>query len=123
MITPSEAKSRAAEKLAGFAPEVPAAYIAFAETGDPALLDEVVLGVLQYYLATQPAEPLLRMPDSTRLIEDLGCDSLTIVDMLFLAESLFDIKISDQEMAQATTLGALREYFRKSVLAKGAPAA
>ena len=116
MITPSEAKRRADEKLAGFPPGIATAYVAFAETGTPERLDEVVLGVLQNYLATPPAEPLERLPGTTRLLEDLGCDSLAIVDMLFLVESLFDIKISDEEMARVTTLDALREHFRKKVL-------
>ena len=123
MISPSEAKRRAADKLAGFPPEIQAAYVAFAETGNPERLDEVVLGVLKNFLASPPDESLGRLPGTTRLLEDLGCDSLAIVDMLFLAESLFDIKISDEEMAKVTTLDALRESFRKKVLGDRTPAA
>jgi acyl carrier protein len=33
-------------------------------------------------------------------MEDLGCDSLTMVDTLFLAESLFDIRLADYELAR-----------------------
>lgn len=116
MISPETARERAKEHLAGLPPAVSESYIAFAETREPRRVDEVVLGVLQFYLAKGPATPLSEMPRTTRLVEDLGCDSLTMVDILFLAESLFDVRLSDEEMGKVSTLGDLLERFRKQVL-------
>ena len=62
MISTTDARQRVQENLTGFPQAVVDAYLAFAETGDLARLDEVVLGVLQFYLAKPPAMLLAAMP-------------------------------------------------------------
>jgi len=114
-ITSAEAQLSANEKLTGFPPAVAESYLAFAESGDVSRLDRVVLGVLQFYLAKPPQQPLVELPGSTRLVEDLGCDSLTMVDTLFLAESLFNIKLADDELARVSTLDDLRGHFQRHI--------
>jgi acyl carrier protein len=83
----------------------------------------VVLGVLQFYLAKPPPAPLATLPGSTRLIADLGCDSLTMIDVMFLAENLLGIKLADDELARIETLDELREHFRRRMTALSRPAA
>jgi acyl carrier protein len=122
MINSAEAKKRAQETLVGFPPRVTAAYVEFAEKGDLANLDVVVLGVLHFYLAKKPKESLDTLPGSTRLIEDLGCDSLTMMDTVFMVESLFDIKINDNELPSLATLDDLRRHLRQLVHRSPAPA-
>jgi hypothetical protein len=123
MITTAEARLRVQENLTGFPPTIAEAYLAFAETGDLARLDEVVLGVLQFYLAKPPAAPLASMPGTTRLIADLGCDSLTMIDVMFLAENLLGIKLADDELTKIETLDALRAHFRGRMTEVGKTAA
>jgi acyl carrier protein len=118
MISSTEAKKRAQETLTGFPPHIKVAYLAFAESGEPACLDVVVLGVLQFYLARKPKESLDALPGSTRLIEDLGCDSLTMMDTVFMVESLFEIKINDSELPLIVTLDDLRDHLRRLVKEK-----
>lgn len=113
MISPEAAQKRAAETLVGFPAEITAAYLDYASTNDPVKLDAVVLGVLQFYLAKPPSQPLAALPGSSRLKEDLGVDSLTMVDTLFLAESLFDITLADDELAKVITLDDLLAHFRR----------
>jgi len=109
------AQKRADESLVGFPPHVVQAYLAFAGNGDLQNLDTVVLGVLQFYLATKPKDPLQALPGTTRLVEDLGCDSLSMMDMVFMVESLFDIKIDDTELTKISTLDDLRAQIRRHV--------
>lgn len=123
MISASDARQRVQENLTGFPSAVVDAYLAFADTADPARLDEVVLGVLQFYLAKPPPAPLVTMPGSTRLVADLGGDSLTMIDVMFLAETLLGIKLADDELAQIETLDQLREHFRRRMAAVAKPAA
>jgi acyl carrier protein len=123
MISPSDARLRVQENLTGFPKSVVDAYLVFAETGDPARLDDVVLGVLQFYLAKPPSASLTTFPASTRLIADLGCDSLTMIDVMFLAENLLGIKLADDELARIETLDELREHFRRRMSALSRPAA
>jgi acyl carrier protein len=115
ILIPPDIRLHAKTTLEGFPPEVVAAYLAYAESGAPALLNPVVLGVLQFYLANPPTEPLVALPGSTRLVEDLGCDSLTMVDMVFLSESLFGIKLADDELAKVVTLDDLQHHFQRHV--------
>ena len=110
MIDSAIAHKRAQDSLGGFPARVTEAYLAFAESGDGSQLDIVVFGILRFYLANKPAGELDAMPCETRLIEDLGCDSLTMMDSVFMIESLFDVKLDDTEMAQLTTLRALRQH-------------
>ena len=123
MLTPADAQKRAAESLNGFPPDVLAAYFAFAETGDPANLDIVVLGVLHFYLATKPKTSLSSFPGSTRLAADLGCDSLTMMDTVFMVESIFDVKLDDAKLATLQTLDDLRNYLRQLAVTASKPVA
>jgi hypothetical protein len=123
MISSSDARQRVQENLTGFPPAVTDAYLAFADTGDLSRLDDVVLGVLQFYLAKPPAVPLTAMPGSTRLVADLGCDSLTMIDVMFLAETLLGIKLADDELTRIETLDQLRAHFRGRITEAGKTAA
>jgi acyl carrier protein len=121
MITPAQAQKNVQESLSGFPPRITAAYLAFAESGDLASLDLVAMGVLQFYLARKPEKPLDEIPGSTRLVDDLGCDSLTMMDTVFLMETLFSIKLEDSELPKIITLDDLRALLRR--LAGGGAAA
>jgi acyl carrier protein len=123
MISSADARQRAKENLTGFPPAVVEAYLGFADHRDIARLDAVVLGVLQFYLAKPPAVPLATLPGSTRLVEDLGCDSLTMIDVMFLSEALLDIKLADDELTRISTLDELREHFRRRMDRADSPAA
>jgi len=107
----------------GFPPRITAAYLAFAQSGELASLDIVVMGVLQFYLAKKPKQLLDELPGSTRLTDDLGCDSLTMMDTVFMIETLFDIKIDDNELPTIVTLDDMRGHLRRHVKGGAAPAA
>jgi acyl carrier protein len=121
MISPTDARRRVQENLTGFPKSVVDAYLGYADTGEIGHLDEVVLGVLQFYLAKPPPAPLATLPGSTRLIADLGCDSLTMIDVMFLAENLLGIKLADDELVKIETLDELRAHFRQRMSVGTAP--
>jgi acyl carrier protein len=112
MIDSGQVELRVKESLVGFPASTIAAYREYGSEGKEEDLDAVVLGVLQFYLAKKPGTPLESLPGSTRLIEDLGCDSLTMMDTVFMTETLFDVKIDDTELAQLATLDDLKGLFR-----------
>lgn len=49
----------------------------------------------------------------SRLIEDLGADSLDIVEMLMMLEDEYGITISDQDAMQLSTIGDIVAYMEK----------
>ena len=116
MINSTEAPQRVRETLVGFPPRITGAYVAFAESGAPADLDVVVLGVLQSCLAKKPKVSIDTLPGSTRLADDLGCDSLTMLEAVFMVESLFDIDIDDRDLVRLKTIDDLRDLLRQLVL-------
>jgi acyl carrier protein len=45
--------------------------------------------------------------------EDLGADSLDVVDLIMELEEEFDLEISDEEAEKITTVGDVVEYINK----------
>ena len=47
---------------------------------------------------------------TTSLVEDLGADSLDVVDLLMSIEDEFEVEIPDGEVENIKTVGSLVEY-------------
>lgn len=92
-----------------------AAFQHFQSTGDAASLDPVIFSILNDYMPTSPAAPLAELAGDTRLIDDLGFDSLAITEVVFFVEDLFGITITNEEIIQVHTLDDLRGFIRRKV--------
>ena len=46
----------------------------------------------------------------TNLIDDIGADSLDVVELIMALEDEFGVKISDDDVAKLTTVGRICEY-------------
>ncbi len=97
-----------------------AAYGRFQAGGDPAELDPVLLAILEDFIPRTPAVPLAERPGDSRMIDDLGFDSLAITEVVFFAEDLFGISISNEEIIQVRTLDDLRGFIRGKVAVRAA---
>ena len=49
----------------------------------------------------------------TNLIDDLGADSLDVVELIMSLEDMYGISISDEDAAQLYTDGRIVEYLEK----------
>ncbi len=91
----------------------PATYDAvqnFRRTGDLAHLPAIVHGVIARYVEPNLRLKLADHADSLRLHEDLGLDSLTMMEIVLLAEELLTISISYDELCHLRTVGDVREF-------------
>jgi acyl carrier protein len=100
--------------------EAQAAFRQFEAGGDAAALDPVVLAILEDFIPRPPARPLAELPGETRLMEDLGFDSLAITEVVFFTEDLLGIRIANDEILVVRTLDDLRGFVRRKVGARAA---
>jgi len=103
-----------------FPAEVRDAYARFRESRSSVDADIVVMAVVQDYRPNK--QPATTAPvDSNRLMEDLGFDSISITEMVFFIEDLFQVRIGNDEILRVRTVSDLRAFIREK-LAVTAPA-
>ncbi len=49
----------------------------------------------------------------TNLVDDLGADSLDVVELIMSLEDIFGISISDEDATQLYTVGRIVDYLEK----------
>jgi len=60
-----------------------------------------------------------QVTDNTSFIEDIGADSLDIVELVMELEEEFDIQIPDDQAEKIKTVGEAVEYIKVAVKNKG----
>lgn len=82
----------------------------FRKTGDPAQLPVVVSGVIERYVEPDLRGRLKDPDDDVRLIEDLGIDSLTMMEIVILVEDVLQMTINNEELRHLRTLGDVKGF-------------
>jgi 3-hydroxyacyl-[acyl-carrier-protein] dehydratase len=103
-----EAKLR--ESFKRYSPETIEAILRFREERD---LDAVIVsvhGIIERFLKLDPGEHITNRPDQTRLGEDLGIDSLTMLEIVMAIEEALDFRVEDSDARNIRTLGDVRRY-------------
>lgn len=101
------------ETLRGFPDETVQACAEFQATGDLATFDRAVLDLIHHHLSPKPPKPLSTYPGTTSLVAELGLDSITMVEMVFVFEDLFNAKLPQEELLHIVTIDDLRGLLRK----------
>ncbi len=104
-----------AESLRHLPVSARAAFAQFQDDGNLSSLDPVVLAILEDFIPRRSAVPLADLPGTTRLIEDLGFDSVAITEVVFFTEDLFGFTISNEEIISVRTLDDLRSFIHRKV--------
>jgi acyl carrier protein len=105
---PSSDDAGLREALKRCSPRTLEAACEFRRTGDAGLLPVIVLGLLERYVSRE-ARPLLT-DDGVRLQEDLGIDSLSLMEFVMLAEDALQITIRDEELRPLRTVGDVKFF-------------
>ncbi len=66
-------------------------------------------------IAEQLDVPLEQVTATSRFIEDLGADSLDVVELVMTLEEEFDIDIPDDDAQEMATVGAAAAYVAERV--------
>lgn len=69
---------------------------------------------LLHVVAEQLGVEMRDINTDSKLAEDLGADSLDMVELIMFTEEEFDIEIDDMQMEKVSTFGDLLEITRKA---------
>ena len=124
---PADPVARVQTLLQGYPEATVAAAVRFASHRDAAALDLLVRGVLVFHLpartaATVPPDPAT-LPGTTRLVEDLSVDSLTLVELGFLLEDVLGVRLENEALRSIVTLDDLTGLLRTRLGVPPAPPA
>lgn len=104
-------------------PETVEAAVRFRSSGDPQELPVIVYGIIERHLPAENTRRLADAPDDTRLIEDLGIDSLTLLEIVLSIEETVGISIENDELREIATLGQVKEFILHKIATAGDPTA
>jgi 3-hydroxyacyl-[acyl-carrier-protein] dehydratase len=91
------------------------AAVSFRQTRDPALIPPIVLGVVERFLDPVASRKLKEPDDDLRVMEDLGLDSLTLMEAVILIEEVIQISINNEELRNLRTIGDIRVFIDHKV--------
>jgi acyl carrier protein len=101
------------ELLRQFPVHVQASYARFAATRDPAAADEVVIAIMRDHVPAKRQDSIPPIvTDEMTLTGDLGIDSVSIADAVFMLEEVFGVTIANKELVRLRTIGDLRSFIR-----------
>ncbi len=82
----------------------------FRKTGNPEHLPAVVIGVIERFVEPDLRIKLKDADDDLRLIEDLGIDSLTMMEIVILVEDVLQMSINNDELRNLRTVGDVKTF-------------
>ena len=86
------------------------ASLAFNQKKELSLVPIIVFGIIERFLESDGREALSSATNSTRLREDLGIDSLTMLEIVVTIEQTFQIKVGDENLMSFTTIGDIKSF-------------
>lgn len=124
MSTPSaasftpDAEQNLRDSLKRCSPECIEAAVTFRKTGDAGQLNIIILGLLERFMDPE-MRPKLAQPqaDSLKILEDLGVDSLTMVEMVMLVEETLGLTVDNTELRGIKTVGDIKKFVAQKVQA------
>jgi 3-hydroxyacyl-[acyl-carrier-protein] dehydratase len=91
----------------------------FRKSGRREDLQSVVNGVVECFTA-RDRRPKLQLPNnSLRLREDLGIDSLTMMEIVMIAEEVLGVSVSNAELTHLCTLADVQTFLQAKLPSQG----
>jgi len=86
------------------------AALAFRKTKDISQVEIIVMGIIDRHLEPEQREILADSDDTLRMFEDLGMDSLTMLEVVMLVEQTLEVSIDNEELRDLRTIGDVKAY-------------
>lgn len=94
------------------------AAIRYREQRDPGQIPAIVSGIIERFLEPEAKTLLHRGDTSINLYEDLGIDSLTMMEIVILVEETLGISFDNSELRELRTLEDLKVYMDSKATGK-----
>ena len=91
------------------------AAVKFRETGDASLVEPIVIGIIKRYLEPEMRPKIDEATDNTLLMEDLGIDSLTMMEVVILVEETLGVSFDNDELREIRSYGDMRDFMTSKV--------
>src|SRR5471032_1948733 len=98
------------EALKRCSPSAFESAVQFRKTGNPEHVPAVVIGVIERFVEPDLRTKLKDADDDLRLIEDLGIDSLTMMEIVILVEDVLHMSINNDELRNLRTVGDVKTF-------------
>jgi 3-hydroxyacyl-[acyl-carrier-protein] dehydratase len=98
------------EALKRCSPSTFEAAVQFRKTGNAEHVPAVVIGVIERFVEPDLRVKLKDADDDLRLIEDLGIDSLTMMEIVILVEEVLQMTINNDELRNLRTVGDVKTF-------------
>lgn len=86
------------------------AAVEFNRTKDQSLVPVIVMGIIERFVEPDLRILLREQNDEARLLEDLGIDSLLMVEIVILVEETLGIQMENEELRNLRTVGDIKAY-------------
>ena len=91
------------------------AALKYRTTRDSALVPVIVLGIVERFLDPEVVGKLRSGDDSVQFMEDLGMDSLTMIEAIMMVEESLSVSIKNDELMNLRSIGDLKSFIEEKV--------
>ena len=106
----AEDESALRESLKRCSPVSVEAAVQFRKTHDVTQVPVVVIGVIERFVEPDLRPKLHAADDDLRMVEDLGIDSLTMMEIVILVEDVLQMQINNEELRNLRTVGDVKTF-------------
>ncbi len=100
----AELEGQLRESLRRCSPETIEGAIAYRRDGDAERVPAVVLGIIERFVEPEFRSRLKETWGEVRIVDDLGVDSLLMLEIVMLVEETLDVSIQNDELLELRTL-------------------
>ena len=98
------------ESLKRCSPSTFEAAVQYRKTGNPEHVPAVVIGIIERFVEPDLRTKLKDADDDLRVVEDLGVDSLTMMEIVILVEEVLQVSINNDELRNLRTVGDVKTF-------------
>ena len=85
------------------------------KTGNSELAGPVVIGIIERFLDPEKRDLLKNASDSLNMVDDLGLDSLTMVEIVLAVEDATGMSIDNSEIQKLHTIGDIKAFIASKI--------